>query len=568
MLRVQVPNRINGETAMLANRLISRSIIACLPLLLVTAEVARTRACGGFFCQQFQIAQAAEQIIFHQDGDTVTAIVQIQYQGAAQDFSWVVPVNGIPELSLSSDLLFQNLESLTRPQFTLDINGSTCITDRIGGPIFSLAGAAPESSDAANDAIEVLARQSVGPFDVQVVSSTDADALARWLAENNYDLTDRGAELIAPYVELGMNFVAVRLQQDRGVGDVQPLKMVYKSEHPMIPIRLTAVATQPNLGVLVWLLGPGRAVPVNYLHVTPNYAQLDWYRGTFAAFASYQNLITAAMDDAAVGGQGFATDYAGRDSALLQPLLDLPDQLAAEAARLLGLPNAADALGQLLNFGQFNGAKVLEIYRRRLPLPSGTPEFTYGNPSLLGGTFSIAELRKALTDALEELETDVIKPLRESLTVFDGDPYMTRMYTTLSAEEMTLDPCFGFNAELEEQPLERKATLDVECVLGETVWSVTLGQGTGRDGELLIEGNGPPPAFVPVELAAQSPVKLAEMLRESAVSAVVVDNTFTPILNPDLPVLVRLCGFGVLPAMLVSFAGLAAMHARSRLRRR
>ena len=39
-------------------------------------------------------------------------------------------------------------------------------------------------------------------------SSDDAEAMATWLEENDYDLTDRGAELIAPYVEEGMNFVA------------------------------------------------------------------------------------------------------------------------------------------------------------------------------------------------------------------------------------------------------------------------------------------------------------------------------------------------------------------------
>ena len=88
--------------------------------------VQQVAACGGFFCQLVPINQAAEQIIFHQDGDQVTAVVLIQYVGTAQDFSWVVPVPGIPELSTGSDVLFQALEPSTRPLFTLEFEGQAC----------------------------------------------------------------------------------------------------------------------------------------------------------------------------------------------------------------------------------------------------------------------------------------------------------------------------------------------------------------------------------------------------------------------------------------------------------
>ena len=109
--------------------------------------------------------------------------------------------------------------------------------------------------------------------------------------------------------------------------------MNYESDQPMIPIRLTAVAALPDMGVLVWLLGSARAVPLNYLHVTPNYTRLNWYAGTTNAYASYQTLITAAMDEA--GGQGFATDYAGRGLDLLGALPtveSLGDELKRKSA--------------------------------------------------------------------------------------------------------------------------------------------------------------------------------------------------------------------------------------------
>ena len=56
-----------------------------------------------------------------------------------------------------------------------------------------------------------------------------------------------------------------------------------------------------------------------------------------------------------------------------------------------------------------------------------------------------------------------ITPLAETLTVFAGDPYLTRFFTTLSADEMTLDPEFSFNPDLGDQQLERNATLKIDC---------------------------------------------------------------------------------------------------------
>jgi len=493
------------------------------------------QACGGFFCQQVPIDQIGEQIIFRQDGGTTTAIVLIQYQGAAEDFSWVVPVPGVPEFSVGSSLLFQQLEPLTRPQFGLDVEGERCFDPN--GVVFDAGGApAPEDNAAdGDDGVTVLEQVAVGPFDVVVVTSDDPDALTQWLNDNNYDVSERGRQLIAPYVADGFNFVAVRLQQDREVGDIEPLRMVYQSSRPMIPIALTAVAAQPDMGVATWILAEARAIPTNYLHVIPNYSKLDWYAGGANAYASYQDLITEAMDE--VGGQGFATDYAGRDAELLAPLGDLPGALRDEAERLAAIERPEFALAELVSFSPFPGAKVLELYRRHLPLDPNTPAFRYGDSSALAERFDAQTLRDALTRTLAELELTITQPLEDTLRVFDGNPYLTRLYTTLSPEEMTLDPEFGFNDQLGDQGLARRATLAVDCVAGQTQWSLTLGAGTGRDGELVIEATGQPPFFgVPAALADQPAVKLAESLREaSADGDIIVDNDFEPVLRPETP---------------------------------
>lgn len=536
--------------------------------LLSVGALDRVEACGGFFCQLVPIDQAGEQIIFRQDGDMVTAIVLIQYAGDASDFSWVVPVPGIPELSTGSDLIFSPLEQITRPQFILETTGDACQTDF--NFFFGLASSPPSATgESADGGVEILDTLTVGPFDVQVVSSTDAEALATWLTDNNYDLSDRGRELITPYVEQGMNFVALRLQQDRSVGDLQPLIMRYVSNQPMIPIRLTAVAAQPDMGVIVWLLGDSRAVPLNYLHVTPNYTRLNWYAGARNAYISYQGLITAAMNEA--GGQGFATDFAGRDPNLMAQLPTVTT-FSNELIRLSAITRDAEVITAAAGGFVFPQTKVLAILRRELPLPVGEGEFIYQIPELLESTFTTAELTAARTALLLELTSSVIDPLMETLAIFDGDPYLTRLYTTLSPEEMTLDPVFSFNPDLGDQALARNATMNLGCTLLGSSWTLTLGPGTGRNGEVVINGSGSPPGFTP-PVIVQDAIWRTEMIDVSGPPTVITQKQFgvAQVIGTGSSNVLQLCGSGtgicgagIAGVLLFMMFGLRLMRRRRR----
>ncbi|MGB5221579.1 MAG: DUF2330 domain-containing protein, partial [Polyangiales bacterium] len=60
------------------------------------------------------VNQAAGRIIFSKNEDgSVTAVVQIQYQGPSEEFAWVLPVPGIPEVNVSSDLAFARVLALS-----------------------------------------------------------------------------------------------------------------------------------------------------------------------------------------------------------------------------------------------------------------------------------------------------------------------------------------------------------------------------------------------------------------------------------------------------------------------
>src|SRR3954447_21839995 len=82
-------------------------------------------ACGGFFCNQSQpVNQAAEGIVFADNGDgTVTAVIQIMYQGPSKNFSWLLPISSVPksdsDIRIASNLALQRLQAATNPNYSL-----------------------------------------------------------------------------------------------------------------------------------------------------------------------------------------------------------------------------------------------------------------------------------------------------------------------------------------------------------------------------------------------------------------------------------------------------------------
>ena len=95
----------------------------------------RAEACGGFFCSRIPINQSGERIVFGVSDNTVEAHIQIQYQGAAEKFSWVVPMPALPELEAGSPLIFSYLDGSTQARFSLNWQNSCSGDGRGGGAV-------------------------------------------------------------------------------------------------------------------------------------------------------------------------------------------------------------------------------------------------------------------------------------------------------------------------------------------------------------------------------------------------------------------------------------------------
>lgn len=328
--------------------------MAAMALVLLVAKTEVASACGGFFCSNTQVDQTAEQIIFAREGDKATTYIQIRYQGSVPDFGWIVPVREVPEkLELASAQLFNELNTMTAPVFIrprLNSDSSGCDGPSIG---CAMAEASSTKMRSPNDSsVDVISQGTFGKFNYVVLSADTSDDLYKWLSDNQYNVPEAARGIVQEYLDEKSKFVALKLQPDATVFDIQPVKITFPKWDPCVPLRLTRIAAQANMGVLVYVLGDSRAVPQKFASITVDDKKIRFVPDGFGP-TNYRTLVTEAADEA--GGHGFITEFAGPTDSLR------------------------------------NG----------------------------GGA--------------------------ETQALLDSAPYLTRLYTTISPDEMTLDPEFAFS---------------------------------------------------------------------------------------------------------------------------
>ena len=279
-------------------------------------------ACGGLFCQNVPVDQQAERIIFTiNDDSTVSAYVQINYTGEAAEFSWVVPVPSVPDVDVAEMSSFNELSNLTAPIMIPPLMPSCA-------PVPLMAAGAVEESVRSDGEVQVLASGTAGPYAFDVVTSENPDSLIIWLRDNSYRITEPMEPLVHVYSDEGMAFLAMKLQPDQGAQDIQPIKMTYEAQQPTIPIRLTAVAANPNMTILTWIFADAQTMTTNFAR--PVIKDVD-IRGDFFSFGgtNYLTLVDQTID--LYEGRAFITEYAQPTSQLIRQ--GVQDDLVIELTR-------------------------------------------------------------------------------------------------------------------------------------------------------------------------------------------------------------------------------------------
>jgi hypothetical protein len=439
-----------------------RALLAIAALLCVPRAAL---ACGGMFCDAVQpVDQAAERIVFAwAEDDTcsdgrITVEVQISYEGDADDFAWVVPVPDVPELFVSNDAAFTVLANATVPTFPLvDEEFGTCD----GGMFTPMRDADSAGAEGGGDdqqgGVNVIASETVGPYDTVVLQATNAGVLVEWLQEQDYAIPSDLEPVLQPYLAEQQYFVALKLSSHKDAGDLSPLGMTYCGHAASIPIQLTSVASIDDLPIEVFVLGPTRAVPDNYLHVRINEAAIDWYGGGL----NYRDVVRRAANEA--GGQAFATDFSGRSSMFSgrfwnDAMLDLDE--------LRNASSSVEWLEGIVFSSLPPSSQLTALLTEWAPAPAGVDQADFLQcpgcyADEVTGPFDAA----LATDALQ---AEIIEPLDAMQARVDATAHVTRLFTTMDPAEMTVDPQFVFNPDLEQDLASvHTATNEIHCGLFE-----------------------------------------------------------------------------------------------------
>jgi MYXO-CTERM domain-containing protein len=495
-------------------------------------------ACGGTFCDNgprpMPVDQTGENIAFVMLPGMVEAHIQIQYKGEASKFSWVVPVQALPEVEVGSQGLFDKLLRSTVPTYSFTTQRDFCGGVGTGTSGFaagaggSFGGFPADASAASDGGVVVLSQKPVGAFEVTVLGGGTTAEVVTWLTDNQYAVPTNAAALLDGYVANHFLFVAVKLTGGAGIDEIHPLVVRYPGTNPCVPIKLTSVAAVNDMGIRTFFLGGHRVVPKNYKHLVPNLAKFDW----FNAATTYNDFISRAIDSPVANGKAWVTEYAGPTSIAAGPAIASSSWNATPfktsqvvgVVQLLQSQNLMSCFGSICNY---NHPLLLPLLRQYVPAPASLTVNGQNitDPNAVEGYFYTClgcyqdKIDVSKWDPMafaSDLAARVIDPSRHADDLLKTWPYLTRMFTTLSPVEMDLDPEFFERDGLDNVPrINLNAVQRITCTQQA---AMTLPDGRA----VALPSQGTWPTF-------SNQMPFAEKIDEIQPNAVVnlVDNTAT-----------------------------------------
>jgi MYXO-CTERM domain-containing protein len=444
------------------------------PLLLPTVA----SACGGTFCDvgptTMPVDQTGENILFHIGPNSVEAHIQIQIDAdtPADKFAWVIPVAALPEFEVGSQILFENLLDGSVPRYGLDTTSETCgppDRDEGWGETGGVSTGDPNDGDGDPEGTPTVVFQaSVGAFEIAVLDGGTVEGVMQWLGDNGYEQDPAAEPILAEYLGENFLFVALKLGVQSGVEDVHPIVIRYEGVEPCVPIRLTRIAAVDDMDIRTFFLGDARVVPTNYRHVLVNPLKLDWLDDA----SNYKEVITMAVDAPQAEGNAFVTEYAGPSNVISRARIHNTSWDAAAFAALGDSPvGLYDLLAtQELMVCEFDWDNTCSTFHplvqplldQYVPIPNGVEPIAFWEcMECYADQIDLAAWDAAAFAAA--LGERIIEPGVRAIALLDANPYLTRMYTTISPHEMLADPMFRANPTLANVPASRIASRTDHC---------------------------------------------------------------------------------------------------------
>ena len=217
-------------------------IIAAVTLMLFSTSF--VSADGGLFGKNGRDIYEPEQkavIFFHNGMEEL--VLSVSFDGAAQEFAWLVPTPNIPEIEESEANLFELMSALT-PSNLGEVTGGM------------------EYNQHLLTSVDVLKTALVGPYDITVIQAGSASELRSWLEGRGLAFDQQAESVLQEYIESGWCFTAMRINpysmETAGYqlsdGTIEPLRFTFKAECPLFPLRISSL-NPGDTEVLVYVLG-------------------------------------------------------------------------------------------------------------------------------------------------------------------------------------------------------------------------------------------------------------------------------------------------------------------------
>ena len=213
-------------------------IATALAAALLASPLAPAPACCPAGRLGQPVVNADQTVLLLWDPATKTEhfVRQASFKSEGDDFGFLVPSPGKPELAESGDEAFPYLRKLTEPEVLKGPAG--------GGNIGCSCGAAMRQEKLAAGVahVTVLEEKRVAGFNASVLEANDTDALVGWLKDHGYAYSPEVKAWAAPYVEAGWKVTALKVAKgkeaaaDKTVGAAS-LRLSFKTDRPLFPYR-------------------------------------------------------------------------------------------------------------------------------------------------------------------------------------------------------------------------------------------------------------------------------------------------------------------------------------------
>ncbi len=156
------------------------------------------------------------------------------FDTTATTFGFIVPTPTIPKLGEVSATVFDTLATVTAPELierTEHTFEPSCVCN-----VFMRS--ASKGAPVDEEAVRVLAMDTVAGYSAVVLEADEAGALSTWLADHGYDDPPALREWAEPYIAAKWKLTAFRLTAD-SVGHVQTsvVRMSFATAQPFFPYR-------------------------------------------------------------------------------------------------------------------------------------------------------------------------------------------------------------------------------------------------------------------------------------------------------------------------------------------